>query len=71
MQQYLRLLGRNAWVLNLDPANEIIPGERSYDALWDVTEQVIAFEARSCKISNLGPNGGLLYCMEYLLEHAD
>ena len=23
MQEYLRLLGRNAWVINLDPANEV------------------------------------------------
>lgn len=70
MQQYLRLLGRNAWVLNLDPANEIVPGERSYDALWDVTEQVIHLK-QVMQDLELGPNGGLLYCMEYLHEHAD
>ena len=23
MQEYLRLLGRNAWCINLDPANEV------------------------------------------------
>lgn len=70
MQQYLRLLGRNACVLNLDPANEIIQGERSYDALWDVTVNVIHLK-QVMQDLELGPNGGLLYCMEYLNEHVD
>jgi GPN-loop GTPase len=70
MQQYLRLIGRNACVINLDPANEIIKGERSYDAIWDVTEHVIHLK-RVMQDLELGPNGGLLYCMEYLNEHSD
>ena len=66
MQQYLRLLKRNAWVLNLDPANE----NNDYDSLWDVTEDVIHLK-QVMEDLELGPNGGLLYCMEYLNEHAD
>jgi GTPase SAR1 family protein len=71
MQQYLRLLGRNAWVLNLDPANEFLQdNEQTYDTLWNVTDDVIHLR-QVMEDLELGPNGGLLYCMEYLDEHAD
>lgn len=71
MQQYLRLLGRNAWVLNLDPANEFLQeDDRKYDTLWNVTDDVIHLR-QVMEDLELGPNGGLLYCMEYLDEHAD
>jgi GTPase SAR1 family protein len=98
MQEYLRLLGRNAWVINLDPANEVpaslpsrSPRSRShdddhqqdesdsdddqhttlpYDALLDVCESVVNLSSVMKKLG-LGPNGGLIYCMEYLEAHAD
>jgi GTPase SAR1 family protein len=71
MQQYLRLLGRNAWVLNLDPANEFLQdNDQTYDTLWNVTDDVIHLR-QVMEDLELGPNGGLLYCMEYLDEHAD
>jgi GTPase SAR1 family protein len=67
MQQYLRLLGRNAWVINLDPAND---DELEYETLWNVTQNVIHLHG-VMKDFELGPNGGLLYCLEYLNAHAD
>jgi hypothetical protein len=88
MQEYLRLLGRNAWVINLDPANEV-PGNRQltkgitstpntynaenelpYDVLLDVCESVVNLSSVMRQL-NLGPNGGLVYCMEYLEAHVD
>lgn len=92
MQEYLRLLGRKAWVINLDPANEV-PKKRPlptppptttssdeiaesqkesnalpYDTLLDVCDSVVNLSS-VMKQLGLGPNGGLVYCMEYLEAH--
>lgn len=98
MQQYLKLLGRECHVVNLDPANEVPPpvgdgdgqdgraaaeddgdgdgdgdGETSnaqlpYDAILDVCQDVISLDSVMSEL-DLGPNGGLLYCMEYVEHH--
>lgn len=80
MQQYLKLLGRDAVVINLDPANEGAPttegadGDESsalpYKAIYDVCTEAVNLSAVMAEL-RLGPNGGLVYCMEYLEEHAD
>jgi len=81
MQQYLRLLGRDAWVVNLDPANEgggvadhtnkeeqssLLP----YETLFDVCEEAVNLSS-VMEQTGLGPNGGLMYCMEYMEAHVD
>jgi len=63
----LRLLGRDAWVVNLDPANEDYD---EYDTILDVGDDIVNLQQVMEKLE-LGPNGGLLYCMEYLEEHVD
>ena len=89
MQQYLKLLGRECYVVNLDPANEIpsydedgAPGSNGnskeeqsrnntqlpYDTILDVCEDIISLDSVMSEL-NLGPNGGLLYCMEYIEHH--
>ena len=117
MQEYLRLFGRNAYVINLDPANEGTPKNEEtidqhnndnknnnendddntnnnnnnnnnnndtsnatssnntnnntqlpYDTIFDVCQDVINLSSVMSKL-NLGPNGGLLYCMEYIEQH--
>mmetsp|Transcript_12949 Transcript_12949/g.27483 ORF Transcript_12949/g.27483 Transcript_12949/m.27483 type:complete len:448 (-) Transcript_12949:31-1374(-) len=103
MQQYLRLLGRDCWVVNLDPANEvpssvsdaegasadnINTNEKSeennhegdgadgdntntqlpYETILDVCQDVISLDAVMTELQ-LGPNGGLIYCMEYIEHH--
>lgn len=94
MQEYLRLLGRNAWVINLDPANEVpsktttkipcsdgehnteeddedeIENDLPYEVLLDVCDSVVNLSS-VMKQLDLGPNGGLVYCMEYLDAHCD
>lgn len=88
MQEYLRLLGRDAWVINLDPANEVPPskeekkehggaGEQEeasnnlpYETLLDVCDSVVNLSSVMQQLG-LGPNGGLIYCMEYLEAHVD
>jgi len=65
MSQFMSLLGRKCSVVNLDFANEALP----YEVAVDVRE-LVSLE-RVMEEFELGPNGGLVYCMEYLLEHSD
>ncbi|VDM31188.1 unnamed protein product [Hydatigera taeniaeformis] len=59
MQEFLTELGKVV-VVNLDPANEELPYSCEVD-LRDLITLDDVMEALQ-----LGPNGGLLYCMEYL-----
>ena len=95
MQQYLRLLGRECYVVNLDPANEVpltaegkctddddVTDEHTeenkdgtasnsqlpYETILDVCQDIISLDAVMNEL-HLGPNGGLLYCMEYIEHH--
>lgn len=65
MAEYLRCLGRRAAVVNLDPANERLP----YTAAIDLGE-LVDLPTVMHELS-LGPNGGLLYCMEFLEKNMD
>ncbi|XP_010080476.1 PREDICTED: GPN-loop GTPase 2 isoform X2 [Pterocles gutturalis] len=65
MQEFMSRIGRKVTVVNLDPANEAMPYQCSVDiaeliTLPDVMENL-----------KLGPNGGLIYCMEYLEANFD
>lgn len=60
MKQFLTALGRPVALVNLDPANDSLPYTCDVDiselvTLGDVTEKL-----------HLGPNGGLVYCIEFL-----
>jgi hypothetical protein len=94
MQDYLRLLGREAFVINLDPANEVpkenpVVGNTAntedrkgsevknddgnslpYDPLLDVCDSIVNLSSVMSQLG-LGPNGGLVYCMEYLEANVD
>lgn len=65
MQQFLSALKRPVCIINLDPANDNIP----YDCDVDISE-LITLEDVMDNLQ-LGPNGGLLYCMEYLEANMD
>ena len=58
------LLDRKTAIINLDPANDNLP----YVPEIDISSLITLEEAMSL---NLGPNGGLIYCMEYLLKNID
>lgn len=65
MQQVGSTRGRNVKVVNLDPAAEVFKYQCDVDvrdliSLEDVMEEM-----------NYGPNGGLVYCMEYLIDNID
>ncbi|XP_030074309.1 GPN-loop GTPase 2 [Microcaecilia unicolor] len=65
MQEFLSKLGRKVAVVNLDPANEGPP----YDSAIDISELVTLADVMDAL--KLGPNGGLIYCMEYLEANFD
>ncbi|KMZ67714.1 GPN-loop GTPase [Zostera marina] len=65
MSQFLTLLGRKVAVVNLDPANDRLP----YECAVNV-EDLIKLSDVMIEHS-LGPNGGLVYCMDYLEKNLD
>ncbi|XP_026740060.1 GPN-loop GTPase 2 [Trichoplusia ni] len=65
MSKLLKKLGRQVIVVNLDPANDTM----SYKPDIDIRQLIVLEEVMDQY--NLGPNGALLYCMEYLEENID
>ncbi|XP_037080648.1 GPN-loop GTPase 2-like [Pollicipes pollicipes] len=65
MQEFLRAAGRQVAVVNLDPANDALP----FAADVDLAELVTVADVMQTLA--LGPNGALLYCMEYLEKNVD
>ncbi|CCM01350.1 uncharacterized protein FIBRA_03400 [Fibroporia radiculosa] len=63
--QLFTALNRPISIVNLDPANENIP----YPCAIDISSLITLDDAMSAH--GLGPNGGMLYCMEYLEENYD
>jgi GPN-loop GTPase len=63
--QLFTALNRPIAVVNLDPANENIP----YPCAIDVASLITLEDVM--KEYGLGPNGGMLYCMEYLEANYD
>ena len=65
MQDHCRVTKRSMHVGNLDPAAEF----SAYDAAFDIRDLVDVDEAMD--ELGYGPNGGLVYCMEFLLQNSD
>ncbi|XP_064381089.1 GPN-loop GTPase 2 [Dromaius novaehollandiae] len=65
MQEFLARIGRRVVVVNLDPANEATP----YQCAVDISELITLPDVMESL--KLGPNGGLIYCMEYLEANFD
>ena len=63
MTQMLRGMGRKVAIVNMDPANE----NMTYQPEVDVADLVRLEEVMDTM--DLGPNGGLVYCMQFLLEN--
>uniref|UniRef100_G3MTN4 GPN-loop GTPase 2 n=1 Tax=Amblyomma maculatum TaxID=34609 RepID=G3MTN4_AMBMU len=60
MRELCTAIGRRVAVVNLDPANDLLP----YEAAVNISDLI---ELRDVMDSlKLGPNGGLVYCMEHL-----
>eukprot|EP01130_Rhizamoeba_saxonica_P005778 TRINITY_DN2288_c0_g1_i2.p1 TRINITY_DN2288_c0_g1~~TRINITY_DN2288_c0_g1_i2.p1 ORF type:complete len:306 (-),score=65.61 TRINITY_DN2288_c0_g1_i2:646-1563(-) len=65
MLQFMEAIGRKVGVVNLDPANHHIP----YDCIIDIHELVTVDDVMVEE--GLGPNGALIYCIEYLEKNID
>ena len=59
-------IGRKVKIVNLDPAND--PGS-NYQCAIDVNDLITVEETMTT--FSLGPNGALVYCMQYLQRNAD
>lgn len=65
LQQYFKAISRPLLVINLDPGVEELPYEASID-IRDLIKQNEVME-----FNKLGPNGSILFCLEYLESHFD
>jgi GTPase SAR1 family protein len=65
IKQFLNACGRETVVINLDPANDAVP----YACDIDISELVSLAEVMAQM--ELGPNGSMVYCMEYLERNLD
>uniref|UniRef100_A0A803MYR1 GPN-loop GTPase 2 n=1 Tax=Chenopodium quinoa TaxID=63459 RepID=A0A803MYR1_CHEQI len=65
MSQFLPQIGRKVAIINLDPANDALP----YDCAVNIEELVNLSDVMN--EHSLGPNGGLVYCMDYLEKNVD
>ncbi|PKA57123.1 hypothetical protein AXF42_Ash002427 [Apostasia shenzhenica] len=65
MSQFLELIGRKVAVINLDPANDALP----YECAVNVEDLIKLSDVMA--EHSLGPNGGLVYCMDYLERNID
>lgn len=65
LQQHCESIGRSVHIVNLDPAAENF----KYSVAIDIRE-LISLEDVMEEL-NLGPNGGLIYCMEHLEENLE
>lgn len=65
MREFLSSIGRKVSVVNLDPANESLPYKEDINITGLVRLEEVMERLK------LGPNGGLVYCMEYLETNVD
>ena len=63
MYQFCSALKRKIIICNLDPANDLLP----YHASINICDLITLEDVMNT--FDLGPNGALLYCMEYLADN--
>lgn len=66
MQQHAADDRKTVDIINLDPAAEYF----EYEPLVDIRELIQLDDAMEDDELRFGPNGGLIFCMEYLVENA-
>ncbi|KAL3116135.1 hypothetical protein niasHT_007435 [Heterodera trifolii] len=67
VQLHCKTVGRTAFVVNLDPAAE----QFNYDCAVDIRELISVEDVLEDEDMAMGPNGALVYCMEYLADNLD
>ncbi|KAK7071118.1 GPN-loop GTPase 3 [Halocaridina rubra] len=64
VQKHAEVMNRVINVVNMDPAAEVF----NYEALVDVRDLIQVDDVMQAEDMDFGPNGGLVFCMEYLME---
>lgn len=65
IQEHAAIMRKNIKIWNLDPAAE------NFEYIWDIDVRDLISLEDVMEELEYGPNGGLIYCMEYLLENMD
>jgi len=65
IQDHCKTVGRTVFVVNLDPAAEVF----KYECAIDIRDLIDIDDVLEANDMDLGPNGGLVFCMEYLIEN--
>ncbi|CAL8276500.1 unnamed protein product [Merluccius merluccius] len=65
--QHAEAINRSVQVVNLDPAAEHF----SYPVMADIRELIQVADVMEDESLRFGPNGGLVFCMEYLANNLD
>lgn len=65
MKSMAETIKRNIIIINLDPASDYVPYKCDIDIRDLITLEDVMEEMK------FGPNGGLIYCMEFLIENFD
>jgi len=65
MDEYSKATRRKIYVVNLDPAAEHF----NYDVAFDIREMITVEEV--AKEMKLGPNGALIFCMQFLVNNIE
>ncbi|KAL7078228.1 hypothetical protein ACQ4LE_002384 [Meloidogyne hapla] len=67
IQDHCKTIGRNIFVVNLDPAAETF----AYDCAVDIRELISVEDVLDDKEIKMGPNGALIFCMEYFVKNLE
>eukprot|EP00054_Salpingoeca_dolichothecata_P019865 m.124226 g.124226 ORF g.124226 m.124226 type:complete len:271 (+) comp23413_c0_seq7:20-832(+) len=63
LAEHCEVINRTIHIINLDPAAE----EFNYPVSWDVRDIISVDDV--AEALHFGPNGGLIYCMEFLMKN--
>ncbi|OQV16539.1 GPN-loop GTPase 3 [Hypsibius exemplaris] len=58
-------MGRSVYIINLDPAAEYF----EYDVIADIRDLISLDDVTEDEELRLGPNGGLIFCLQHLVEN--
>lgn len=67
IQDHCKTIGRNIFVVNLDPAAENF----AYNCDVDIRELISVEDVLDDKEIKMGPNGALIFCMEYFVKNLE
>ena len=67
LAEHLKVLKRECYIVNLDPAAE----DFKYPVTVDCRELIQLDDVMEDEELHFGPNGGLLFCMEYMIKNLD